>query len=299
MDNVTHTLVGAALAEAGLKKRTPLAAATLMLAANFPDIDVYSVALKTSLPIRRGITHGIPAHIILPFVLAWLVWLYDARVRRRRDPSLPAADFKQLLLLSAIGIATHPFLDFMNIYGMRWLMPIVNKWFYGDVLFIVDVWVWLALGAGVIWARRAKVVWPARAALGWLAVYIVTMFGITTVGRARVAKSVNSAEFMVGPTPFVPWHRDIIVDEPTRYVFGRWSLGGDVVLTGETLAKGAADPAVAIARETQEARAFLSWSRYPFYRVVQEGGATYVRFADARYMGETAKGWAAVEVRLP
>jgi inner membrane protein len=257
------------------------------------------VALKTSLPIRRGITHGIPAHIILPFVLAGLIWLWDTHVRRRRNPDLLPADGRQLILLSAIGIATHPFLDFMNIYGLRWLMPIVNKWFYGDVLFIVDIWIWLALGAGVFWARRAKVTWPARAALGWLALYIVTMFGITTVGRARVADSVIGTEFMVGPTPLVPWKRDIIVEEPARYVFGRWSLGGEVVMDGGTLAKGTADPAVAIARETPEAKAFLSWSRYPFYRVVREGEVTLVRFADARYMGETAKGWAAVEVRLP
>jgi len=299
MDNITHTLVGAALAEAGLKKRTALGAATLMIAANFPDIDAYSVALKTSLPIRRGITHGIPAHIVLPFVLAGLMWQWDSRVRRRHDPTLPAADFRQLLLLSAIGIASHPFLDFMNIYGMRWLMPFVNKWFYGDVLFIVDVWVLLALAVGVAWSRRASSGRPARVVLGATAAYIAVMFGITTAARARVAERVQSTEFMVGPVPFVPWKRDILVDEPTSYRFGRWSVGGEVVLDGGTLAKGETDPAVAISRETPEAKAFLSWSRYPFYRVVREGGVTYVRFADARYMGETAKGWAAVEVRLP
>ena len=38
-------MVGAALAEAGLKRRTPLASATLMIGANFPDIDVVAVPL--------------------------------------------------------------------------------------------------------------------------------------------------------------------------------------------------------------------------------------------------------------
>ena len=36
MDNLAHTLAGAALGEAGLKKKTGLAMATLMIAANLP-----------------------------------------------------------------------------------------------------------------------------------------------------------------------------------------------------------------------------------------------------------------------
>ena len=38
----------------------------------------------------------------------------------------------------------------MNIYGMRWLMPFVNKWFYADALFIIDLWMMLALLAAVL-----------------------------------------------------------------------------------------------------------------------------------------------------
>src|SRR3954462_13884214 len=54
MDNLTHTLVGAALAEAGLKRRTALASATLMIGANFPDIDVVAVPLDHGIEWRRG-----------------------------------------------------------------------------------------------------------------------------------------------------------------------------------------------------------------------------------------------------
>jgi hypothetical protein len=42
MENLTHTFVGAALAECGLKRVTPLATTTLLIAANLPDIDVVS-----------------------------------------------------------------------------------------------------------------------------------------------------------------------------------------------------------------------------------------------------------------
>src|SRR5262245_58833426 len=108
MDNLTHTLVGAALAESGLKKRTALGAATLMIGANFPDIDVVMYPFGHGIAWRRGITHGFLALAILPFVLAGIMLLWDRRVRRRRDPSSPPADYRQLALLSAIAIATHP-----------------------------------------------------------------------------------------------------------------------------------------------------------------------------------------------
>lgn len=300
MDNITHTLVGAALAETGLKKRSALGAATLMIGANFPDIDVAGLLFPDSIDFRRGITHGFPALVILPFVLAWLMQLYDRRVRLRRDPGARPADFRQLAVLSAIAIWSHPALDFMNIYGMRWLMPFVNRWYYADALFIVDLWILLALGIAVAWSRRRQTTRPARLALAALAVYIVAMLGITSVGRAEVK---SEAPFMVGPTPLVPWQREVIARSDsagpgTWYRVGTWSLGGPLRWT-DSVAIGDADPAVALARAAPEAQGFLNWARFPFYRVERGPDGTVVRIADARYVGETGRGWASVVVRLP
>ena len=60
MDPITHTLAGAVMARAGLDERTPLAAATLMLAANAPDIDIFIMVAGPydGLAFRRGWTHG-------------------------------------------------------------------------------------------------------------------------------------------------------------------------------------------------------------------------------------------------
>jgi hypothetical protein len=98
MDNICHTLVGAALAESGLKRRTPLGSVTLMIAANLPDVDVMAVPLGHSLGFRRGITHGVPALILLPValtivMLAWYRW---------RGRGVEAPRPVSLLLLSAI-----------------------------------------------------------------------------------------------------------------------------------------------------------------------------------------------------
>ena len=299
MDNITHTLVGAALAEAGLKKRTALGAATLMIGANFPDIDVAGLLFPDSIDFRRGITHGFPALVVLPFVLAWLVQLYDRRVRLRRNPTAVPADFRQLAVLSVISIWSHPTLDFMNIYGMRWLMPFVNRWYYADALFIVDLWILLALGIAVAWSRRRQTTRPPRLALAGLAAYIVAMLGITSAGRAQVD---SSAPFMVGPTPLVPWQREVIARSDAAglgyYKVGKWSPGGPVAWT-DSIPLGDGDPAVALARAAPEAQGFLNWSRFPFYRVERGPDGTLVRIADARYAGETGRGWASVVVRLP
>jgi inner membrane protein len=183
VDNLTHTLVGAALSKSGVERITPLATATLVVAANAPDVDVLSHAHSQwfALSFRRGLTHGIPALIVLPWVVAGMMAVWDTRVRRRRHPALPPTRFSVLLLISYVGVLTHPVLDWMNTYGMRWWLPFDGRWSYGDSLFIIDPWLWLLLGVAVALA------WPRSrlGSVGWLAVA-----GVTTTLILR--------------TPFVP-----------------------------------------------------------------------------------------------
>ncbi len=296
MDNLTHTLVGACLAEAGLKRRTALGAATLMIGANFPDIDVVAVPMNMGIEWRRGATHGFLALAILPFVLAGIMLLWDRRVRRRRDPSLEPASYRQLAILSAISIATHPTLDFMNTYGMRWLMPFVDRWFYADGLFIVDLWVMIALVLGMLWSRRANSTRPARVALAGLTVYTTVMLLITSVGRGRVAAKYPGHRFMVQPNGAIPWRRDVLIEDDSAYRLAKWSLFGRVETLPMGWPKGDRDPRIAQATLNPKARAFLRWARFPIYDVGQEAGRTVVGIGDARYEGA---GWASVKVTLP
>jgi inner membrane protein len=299
VDNLTHTLVGAALGEAGLKRRTALASATLMIGANFPDIDVIAVPLGESLTWRRGATHGFLALAILPFVLAWLMRLYDRRVRLRRAPDAEPADFRQLLILSALSIWTHPTLDFMNTYGVRWLMPFVNKWFYADGLFIIDLWLWIVLIIGVVWARRAKWPPPARVALGFLVIYMVANLGITEAGRREVGSRYPGTRFMLGPQPIRSWAREVVVDEGGAYRFGTYAPGLGLRMGVDSLPRGDDDPAVAVARRDPDVQGFVRWARLPFYRVDRDSAGTVVRMGDARYTGVAGLGWASARVRLP
>ena len=170
MDPLCHTLTGTALAGIGLRRLSPLATAALVLGANVPDVDafIYGVADEyTALAFRRGITHGLPALVVWPVVVAGVLLAWDRWVRRRRAPTSQPARAAPLLLVSAIAVLTHPVLDWLNTYGMRWWMPLDGRWSYGDAVFIVDPWLWLGLGAASFlawcWRPRGLFVWAALA----------------------------------------------------------------------------------------------------------------------------------------
>ena len=157
MDPIAHTFTGAALAASGLRRATPLATAALVIGANAPDIDVLASFGPDffSLAHRRGWTHGVLAIVVLPFLVTGALLAWDRFRRRRRRFGAPPARAGPLLALAALGVATHPTLDWLNNYGMRWLMPFDGRWFYGDALFIIDPWVWLVLG-GLLFLMHAR-----------------------------------------------------------------------------------------------------------------------------------------------
>lgn len=151
MDNLTHSLVGAAIAKSGAERATPLATATLVIAANAPDIDVLSFVNGSyfALQFRRGITHGFPALAVLALVITAGVLTWDRAVRLKRRPDEIPARPTAVLGLAVVGLLSHPMLDWLNVYGIRWAMPFQEEWSYGDSLFIIDPWIWLLLGGAL------------------------------------------------------------------------------------------------------------------------------------------------------
>src|SRR5690554_3393596 len=215
MDNISHTLVGAAIGEAGLKKYTGLGMATLMIAANLPDLDVLAIPFGQNLTFRRGWTHGPLAVLVLPAALAMVMVGYDRLQARlgRRPADRPPVRAVPLLVLALVGFLTHPFLDWLNNYGIRLLMPFSHEWFYGDALFIVDPWLWLIMGIGIYVSRRrrsrsaARAGRPAGIALALLTLYVTLMIGGSRyaedlTGREVEAQFGRTADrLMAGPVP--------------------------------------------------------------------------------------------------
>ncbi len=187
MDPIAHSFTGAALAASGLRRATPLATAALILGANGPDIDILAAFGPdfSSVAHRRGWTHGLPAMAVLPFLLTGLLLAWDRFARRRLTPDGAPIRAGPLLAVAALGVASHPALDWLNNYGMRWLMPFDGRWFYGDALFIIDPWVWLALGGSLFLMHSRRVASLAAWSCFWLLATVLVFF---TAGVPEAAR---------------------------------------------------------------------------------------------------------------
>ena len=202
-----------ALAAAGLRRVTPLAATALFMGVNAPDVDIVSAfgADYGSLAFRRGVTHGVLALVLWPFVLTGVLLAWDRYVRLKRRPGAAPARAGPLLALTALAVLTHPTLDWLNNYGLRWLMPFDGTWFYGDALFVIDPWFWLFAGGAAFLtfsqSRLAKVHWAVFFAFA------------TVVIVASSATSLSNAAETVPAAAAVLWVAGV-----AALVGARWRL---------------------------------------------------------------------------
>ena len=301
MDNFTHSLAGWALSRAGLVKKTGLATATLVIAANLPDIDAVASVLGTrSLAIRRGVTHGPLALLILPLLLTWAMIAVDGwQTRRGKRPAkrLPL-NRRWLLGLAYIGILTHPALDYLNNYGIRFLEPFSPRWFYGDTLFIIDVWIWSVLALGIWLSRRREKAgrgdWtrPAIAALAVVMVYIAANGAITAraeyLARGQIEKrfAIRPDLIVASPQPVKFWTREMLWQTPDLTGFGHYDLlAGDsaFAFSGRPLQRNLSWVHRVVSLHDTDADAFLFWSRMPYAGVAEGQGRMQVKIRDARF----------------
>lgn len=325
MDNLTHSLVGALIGQAGLKRKTGLAMPALIVGANIPDIDAACLLWLDGvqhLGFRRGITHGPIAWVFLPLLLAGGLWWWDrwqARRGKRPDTRLPV-HFGWLYALSFLATLTHPALDWLNVYGVRLLEPFSSRWFYGDILFIVDVWLWALMGFATWFSLRREKrggEWmrPARIAIAAGLAYIGVNGLISDRASAEVAEHDN-AVVIASPVPLFPWQREVIrgtvvlkrycpfgnnsrrssggenyslcsTDFSQRYFVSDWSPWAVAVnerLLPNQSCSGLAS--VPTHNNVKDWKAFIFWSRAPFAERAADGS---VLIRDARFYDPRAR----------
>jgi inner membrane protein len=257
------------------------------------------------LAFRRGWTHGVLALLLWPFVLTGAVVLLDRLWRRARSPT-PALQTREVLRLSAISILSHPMLDTLNTYGVRWLMPFDGRWFYGDTLFIVDPWMWLALGLGVLLSRGRP--GAARAGLMVAAAYVAVMVGLGVAARRVAADELQAMggkvdQLLVSPMPVNPFTRRVVARQGEVYRTASFHWLQRPHVDPESVRTYAAprpeDPAVRAASETVAGRRFLGWARFPRVDVDSSAGRRVVHLIDLRYREQPGTGFATVAIPLP
>jgi inner membrane protein len=246
---------------------------------------------------------------LLPAALAGLMLILD-----RLRPGKERARLGGLLLLAYLATWLHVFLDFLNTYGVRLLMPFSERWFYGDALYIVEPIMYVVLGGGILIGRlRAprgqEAKRPPRLALALAAGYVTLMLASNAWARAEVREGLIRAgrpaetRFMVSPVFGNPFRREVVIDVGPRYEKGfLWfEPAPHFRPAGYGVNVNADHPLAQQAAATERGRAYLRWSRFPFF-VVQTapGGRPQVHVNDYRYAGPEGRDtWLATTIDLP
>jgi membrane-bound metal-dependent hydrolase YbcI (DUF457 family) len=209
MDNLAHTLVGAALGRAVADRRVPGAALLGAVAGNAPDWIELLVTPRAWAPrsgaayllYHRGVTHSLLGAGIEIGALSALVALALRWWARRRGGSPPP--WPWIGACVAATVASHLYLDWQGSYGLRPYLPWSGRWFYADWIAIVDPFFWtvplvaLAWGARRHWAPAlaggaallgvtALVVWTGRnVVVWWVKLAVVSLVLACVIGWVR------------------------------------------------------------------------------------------------------------------
>jgi len=197
VDNLAHTLVGAALGRAVAARRVPAAGWIGAIAANAPDWSEFLIGgpLRGSFDyytLHRGITHSFVGVGIETLGITALVWgLVTLWGRRRGIP----VSLGWIVALVGVTVTSHLYLDWQGSYGLRPFLPWSGRWYYADWVAIVDPLFWLiplvalAWGAERHWrdliplvllaALISVLLLRADGAATWL---LVASFSIITIG---------------------------------------------------------------------------------------------------------------------
>ena len=194
MDNIPHSLVGAALAQGAVQYRMsnvrgpdvteeakassvavlPMYVASI-LANNFPDLDLMITAVMEArlgyILHHRGHTHTLLFAPLQLLLILGIFWLYA----RRKKPNWSGADWRWFTGLAVVGCFVHLGMDSFNVYGVHPFWPFDNRWYYGDFVFILEPLFWMALIPWLYtsvrqrWSRNTLITFYT---LGYVALFI-------------------------------------------------------------------------------------------------------------------------------
>ena len=304
MENLTHTLVGLAMARCGLEKTTIRGAGMMMLAANAPDVDaIFWFNRQHYLDYHRTYTHS--------FACAPLVALLPMLLVR--------AQFSWKSYVAAVaGVLSHLLLDWTNPYGIDLLLPFSHRRLMLDITNIADIWIWAILFVGLLAPMLGKMRRPVadstrpqadsmtpspRAAWAWIALSaLITYESARFALHAKAVEMLESQTYSSG-TDTSGTHKDQAPREtiavPADFVHpARWKgiarcEGFDTIVpldvqdgfdpSQERIFVDASGPAIDEARRFPEFQTMIRFSQAPFWKVTPVSAGTLVELIDLRF----------------
>lgn len=219
MDTLTHALSGALLARATARPGggTSLRERTLagFWAAGFPDLDylLFWAAPLDFLNWHRGLTHSL---LLLP---VWALVLAVPLARLIRG----SRAWRAFYGVCALAILIHIAGDVFTIYGTKVLSPLSDAPLAFSIVFDVDPYVAVLVGAGFIASLRWN---PRRAALATLALvagYFVLQTALywrtIALGEAYADRQgLEKAQVYALPQPLAPFLWKLVIAWEDRYL---------------------------------------------------------------------------------
>ena len=243
MDNLTHTLISALVGDA-IHRSTPastaltensrrnVAIAVMVVGGNLPDIDVtytgWGASTLDYLLHHRGHTHTVVGALVLSlllFVAVRLWWRY-----RKIEPH--PADIRFLIALAVLAPLLHIALDFTNSYGVHPFWPVDDRWYYGDSVFIVEPWFWVASVPALVAASRTRV---ARVLLS-----LVLLAGLVLAWRVNLVSTGAAASLTAGAVVSVALAFVLRPNARVAAAIGGWVAVTLIMALGSAKARDAA-----------------------------------------------------------
>lgn len=220
MDNLTHTLLGIALAQAGFSRRYGKGTTALMaIASNLPDLDALVLFYPgwDAILYRRMLTHSIVGLPMLAAAAAWVFRLFFKQM------SWPAA-----FGLCLLAMLVHVFFDLINSFGVVLFYPFDLTRHELAWLFIIDLILWGLLLVPFILLRVKK--WQPNASFFWrvsltgVFIYIILCGlgrrqALTQLKNVAKESQIQAAWIYVFPEAFGPWHFRGVIKEGSQIKF--------------------------------------------------------------------------------
>lgn len=305
MDNLTHTLTGLALSQAGLNRKTRFATLALVVGANLPDVDLLTrlAGAATYLKYHRGIAHSLLGVVVLGALLAGIICHFGRKAAPKK--SAPPLNGRWLLALCLLATCSNLLLDFTNAYGVRPFLPFSGRWYARDIMFILDplLLALMAVGLGVSMLLRlvSEEVGARKPGFRGGAIYalcsLALLCGIRDFAHRRVLGMLDSHTYAqetprrvcAFPTPLNPLEWIGVVETDTAFhVLPANALHDDVdAERTRVLRKAESSPALDAAMKTRTAALFLDFARFPWAQVLETDDGFKVTLQDLRYASLT------------
>ncbi|HZT71328.1 MAG TPA: metal-dependent hydrolase [Terriglobia bacterium] len=317
MDNITHTLTGLAISQAGFNRKTRFATLAIVIGANLPDIDAVSSfwGSVAYLKYHRGITHSIIGVTALALLLAGAIYLFG----RRAGPPRKGPPLNGLWLLLACWVATasHLLLDFSNAYGIRPFLPFSGRWYAWGIEPIVDSLLWLLLLAGLalpaLFRLISEEVGARKTGFQKGAIFslcaMIALWGLRDVSHRRALNMLDALRYRqenplrLGAFPGFgsPFSWSGVVETSQAFYVLPVNVLDSTLDTQDARIFHKPDPSPALnaALATQTARVFMSFARFPWSEVIPSDAGPTVLIRDLRFQpADLRRGGFAVRIQL-